>query len=155
MAVRPGFANEFQLDDFLEKTLPDVLERTFDENGIKMLPLPEMIMVQHEEKKEKEVVEESSEKTTLASKDDAKEDEKEKVPTAKETIAASTAATTVTAQEVVEKVVLEGQQDQEELIECNDPEECWERVEQMIWENRTVVPAMDGILLPARSYGSP
>eukprot|EP00804_Cyclotella_cryptica_P020324 CCRYP_014070-RA/>CCRYP_014070-RA protein AED:0.03 eAED:0.03 QI:314/1/1/1/1/1/2/522/209 len=36
IAVRPGFANEFQLDDWLEKTLPDVLERTFDENGVKL-----------------------------------------------------------------------------------------------------------------------
>ena len=52
IAVRPGFANEFQLDDFLEKTLPDVLERTFDENGVKMIPMyPEIAMVQveHEE----------------------------------------------------------------------------------------------------------
>lgn len=40
VAVRKGFANEFQLDYFLEGALPDVLERTFDEDGIKMVPLP-------------------------------------------------------------------------------------------------------------------
>ena len=34
VAVRPGFANEYQIQDFLESTLPDVLERTFDEFGV-------------------------------------------------------------------------------------------------------------------------
>lgn len=37
-AVRPGFANENQLDFWLENSLPDVLEKTFDEDGLKLLP---------------------------------------------------------------------------------------------------------------------
>jgi thioredoxin-like negative regulator of GroEL len=37
MAVRPGFANEYQIQDFLELTLPDVLDRTFDEFGVKII----------------------------------------------------------------------------------------------------------------------
>lgn len=44
--VRPGFANEHQLDFWLEQSLPDVLERTFDDNGIKMdtfTAVPEMV----------------------------------------------------------------------------------------------------------------
>lgn len=49
VAARKGFANEFQLDYFLEQSLPDVLERTFDENGIKMVPLPEYMMGEAEE----------------------------------------------------------------------------------------------------------
>lgn len=49
VAVRQGFANEFQLDYFLEQSLPDVLERTFDEDGIKMVPLPEYMMGEAEE----------------------------------------------------------------------------------------------------------
>jgi thioredoxin 1 len=44
VAMRPGFANEYQLDDFLERACPDVLERTFDEHGVKMtmIGLPTM-----------------------------------------------------------------------------------------------------------------
>mmetsp|Transcript_5863 Transcript_5863/g.13374 ORF Transcript_5863/g.13374 Transcript_5863/m.13374 type:complete len:296 (+) Transcript_5863:252-1139(+) len=120
VAVRAGFANEFQLDDFLEKTLPDVLERTFDENGIKMIPLPKEMMMLQEEKKE--TVEESK-----------------AVP---ETAMASSRSTTTTVQHAEEKVLED---------DCTDPVECWERVEQTVWQNRRVVPAMDGILLPVRS----
>jgi len=99
VAVRAGFANAFQLDDFLEQTLPDVLERTFDEDGVKMIPLtPAMIAMEEE------------------------------------------------GERALGQVVGKANED-----DCNDPVECYERLEQIVWENRTVVPAMDGIMLPARS----
>ena len=37
-------ANEFQLDYWLENELPDVLEKTFDENGVKMIPMPKKVV---------------------------------------------------------------------------------------------------------------
>lgn len=107
IAVRPGFANEFQLDDWLEKELPDVLERTFDENGIKMIPMV------------------------------AKGDEK--VVTHKTHVVKE------------EKALLKASEQDEDPMDCQDPEACWERVENTIWQNRTVVPAMEGIFLPRRS----
>ena len=42
-AVRPGFANENQLDFWLENSLPDVLEKTFDEDGLKLSPHQMMV----------------------------------------------------------------------------------------------------------------
>lgn len=112
MAVRAGFANEFQLDDFLEKTLPDVLERTFDEDGIKMIPLSKEMIVLKEEKDP--LVEES------------------KAVAVEETVMASSTL-------------------KQNADDCKTPVECYERLEETVWQNRTVVPAMDGILLPARS----
>lgn len=108
VAVRPGFANEYQLDNWLETELPDVLERTFDEDGIKMipLPLPELSMIKNDKKH---------------------------VITKVESLATA----------------MDDQEDDE--VKCNDPEECWAMVETHIWSNRTVVPAMDGILLPSRT----
>ena len=108
IAVRPGFANEFQLDDWLEKELPDVLERTFDENGIKMIPM-------------------------VAKGDD------EKVVTHKTHVVEE------------KKTVLKASEQDEDPMDCQDPEACWERVENTIWQNRTVIPAMDGIFLPQRA----
>mmetsp|Transcript_7387 Transcript_7387/g.18319 ORF Transcript_7387/g.18319 Transcript_7387/m.18319 type:complete len:347 (-) Transcript_7387:464-1504(-) len=184
VAVRPGFANEFQLDDFLEKTLPDVLERTFDEHGVKMVPLPEMMMVQKEESDKKKISEKKTEgKTPSASSEsiptmlplpeetmmendkknslenkskevtvtsDAEKVEEQKVS------ASSGSAPPVIVQEAVKHAVFQDEADQsKELDDCTDPVECWQRVEQTLWQNRTVVPAMDGIMLPTRSYGSP
>jgi len=57
VAIRPGMTNEFQLDSFLEKTLPDVLEPTFDEDGVKIVPLPEETMVQKKEVVKEEISE--------------------------------------------------------------------------------------------------
>lgn len=111
VAVRAGFANEFQLDDFMEKTLPDVLERTFDEDGIKMIPLPKDMMLMEEKDP---VVEESK---------------------------AGAAVVTVMASSTLKP----------RAEDCTDPVECYERLEKTAWQNRIVVPAMDGILLPARS----
>lgn len=124
VAVRGGMANEFQLDDFLEKTLPDVLERTFDEDGVKMVPLPEEMMVQ---KKEEEQETMKDTKISHASKN-AEQD----------AIAA--------LQEAFKQAIEDKAPD-----DCTDEEECWERLENTVWQNRTVVPAMDGIVLPARS----
>jgi len=49
VAVREGMANEFQLDFWLENELPDVLEKTFDENGVKMIPMPKKIVEEEPE----------------------------------------------------------------------------------------------------------
>ena len=49
IAVREGMANEFQLDYWLENELPDVLEKTFDENGVKMIPMPKKIVEEEPE----------------------------------------------------------------------------------------------------------
>ena len=48
IAVREGMANEFQLDFWLENELPDVLEKTFDENGVKMIPMPKKVVEEEE-----------------------------------------------------------------------------------------------------------
>mmetsp|Transcript_15832 Transcript_15832/g.32442 ORF Transcript_15832/g.32442 Transcript_15832/m.32442 type:complete len:274 (+) Transcript_15832:381-1202(+) len=101
IAVRPGFANEFQLDDWLETTLPDHLERTFDENGVKMIPLP-------------------------------------------------TAASQV---DVVQKMKTNEKLHKHHLTDgdVKDSEDLMNIIlETEVWHNRTVVPAMDGILLPTR-----
>lgn len=128
-----GLANDFQLDFFLEQTLPDVLEPTFDEDGIKMLPLPEMTMVQDNAEKEVKVAGAPSTK-------------EEDIVAAEESVSS--------IQEAIAPEL--GDLDQgQELIDCKTAEECWERVEQVIWQNRTVVPALDGILLPSRSVVSP
>jgi hypothetical protein len=131
VAVRPGLANDFQLDFFLEETLPDVLEPTFDEDGVKLLPLPEETMVQ-----EKEVS-----KATQASNNK------------KDAVVADENSLTMVQEAITP--VLEDLDESQELIDCTTAEECWERVEQTIWQNRTVIPALDGVLLPSRSYGSP
>ena len=124
VAVRPGFANEFQLDDFLEKTLPDVLERTFDENGVKMIPMfPEVAMVRNEQELAKE-----------------KSISLEAMEAEQEIIIVETA---ITAQQATEDGLEDG--------DCISPQECMERLENTIWKHRTVVPAMNGILLPARA----
>lgn len=135
IAMREGMANEFQLDSFLEKSLPE-LERTFDENGLKMVPLPR------------------PEEAMMATR---------KVEEAKKTLAAAK-STEVVAEDPKETAVASVQQEIQQAIEtgvkfeegdCTEPAECWERVEKTFWQNRTVVPAMDGIALPMRSYGSP
>ncbi|KAL9179811.1 hypothetical protein ACHAXT_007781 [Thalassiosira profunda] len=134
VAVRPGLANEFQLDDFLEKTLPDVLERTFDEDGVKLLPLPEQMMLQQEEEAKKKAAMESKPVDGLNKKEDL--------------IAEMAKAIAPAIEEALEE------EDQD--IKCNDPQECLELLfEQTMWENRTVVPAMDGVLLPARTVSRP
>lgn len=118
VAARAGLANEFQLDSFLEKALPDVLESTFDENGIKMLPLPEQMMVQKETGK--------IPKGRIT----------HKTKNLQEEIVAKMAAlspSTSTAAAMVHQAAQ------------------IKPVEQIFWQNRTVIPAMDGILLPARS----
>jgi thioredoxin 1 len=134
VAVRPGLANDFQLDFFLEETLPDVLEPTFDEDGIKLLPLPEETMVrENAEKKVSKAMQASN------NKEDAVVADENSLTMVQESITPG----------------LEDLDESQELIDCTTAEECWERVEQTIWQNRTVIPALDGVLLPSRSYGSP
>lgn len=147
VAVRPGFANEFQLDDFLERELPDVLERTFDEHGVKMVPLPEVAMMRkEEEEKEKRREEEAVSKASAPAEN---EKERKEVEVVAET---SMIAEEKTVAEKAKEAVLGGGGATED---CTDAEECWERLERTVWQNRTVVPAMDGVLLPSRSYGRP
>mmetsp|Transcript_38399 Transcript_38399/g.69211 ORF Transcript_38399/g.69211 Transcript_38399/m.69211 type:complete len:364 (+) Transcript_38399:125-1216(+) len=133
VAVRAGFANENQLDHFLEQTLPE-LERTFDENGVKMVPLTAEMMAL---KMEMEAAEES--RVAHATKTL----EEEIVVTVEADISTLTSTATVMVQQVIQQVIADD--------DCTDPVECWERIDQTIWQNRTVVPAMDGILLPARN----
>lgn len=144
VAVRPGFANEFQLDDWLEKTLPDVLERTFDEHGVKMVPLPENMMIPKKEEVSTDVKVAKKEEPAASAAElplpekTMVENEKKKAAEPKKL-------------EAVTQVVIEGQKDKGEDDDCNDPEECWKRLEKTVWQNRTVTPAMDGILLPSRT----
>lgn len=123
-----GFANEFQLDDFLEKSLPDVLERTFDENGVKMVPMPKAEVEQEAAKEEIKAANGIDSKT----------------PTVEEKKAATT--------QVQQAAKETSAPDKDEAItECNDPVECLEQLERTVWLNRTVVPAFDGIRMPAKS----
>lgn len=144
VAVRAGMANEFQLDAFLEKSLPE-LERTFDDDGLKMipLPLPEEEMIAAEEKKPD--AKRAKEEDILRQMKDLTFNKAETTPE----------ATVENVQQVVQKVIDEESKVVIEEGDCTDPVECWERIDQTLWQNRTVVPAMDGILLPARSYVSP
>jgi len=181
VAVRPGFANEFQLDDFLEKTLPDVLERTFDEDGLKMIPLPAGMMANNDQKKEaapeSEKVKEISaldgeKKLPLHEEMMVQKEEKEVVQESKTAPETEIVEVKMSAAAKVQQAMKKKREDKElkakmkeakeneakkeELIDdCIDEVECFERLERTIWQNRTVVPAMDGILLPTRSYGSP
>ena len=99
VASRTGFANEFQLDYFLEGALPDVLEKTFDEDGIKMVPLTQPVAL---------------------------------VPAVTQ------------CDYVEEKMVVSP--------ECGDDQEEEEEKEHSVWQNRTSVPAMEGISsLPGQS----
>ena len=45
--------------------------------------------------------------------------------------------------------------DDDDDDDCKTPQECYNRLEQTIWKNRKVVPAMDGIgmFLPTRMRG--
>ena len=110
--VRPGFANEYQLDFWLEENLPDVLERTFDENGIKMVAMPKI---------EEDLTAVLPERQMLADSKIPKEEmlDEEESPASFSSVA--------------------------DRVECDDEEECLEFLEKMVWENRTVVPAFQGI----------
>lgn len=108
VAVRPGFANEYQLDFWLEESLPDVLERSFDENGLKMVAKPQI---------QEDVSAVLPERNMVADSKIPKEemlDEEESPASSSD-------------------------------LECNDEEECLEFLERTVWENRTVVPAFQGI----------
>ena len=173
VAVRPGFANEYQIQDFLELTLPDVLERTFDEFGVKIIAsttttatttttTPSAVEVAGVKEKEEEKEEEE---TCL----EAKEVGREIVIVETECITAAVAADVENEEEELANIVinlrhheqhqqLQQQQQQQQVLDddddddCKTPQECYNRLEQTIWKNRKVVPAMDGIgmFLPTR-----
>ena len=113
VAVRPGFANDFQLDFWLEQSLPDVLEKTFDEDGLKMVAMPKV---------EEDLTSVLPERTM-------------------------TAVTKIPKEEMLDDEVpsLSLSQDNQDRIGCDDEEECIQFLEKMVWENRTVVPAFQGI----------
>jgi hypothetical protein len=160
VAVRPGFANEFQLDDWLETTLPDVLERTFDENGMKIEPVPVGLVNGNGplEEASKEV------KTEVVAKESTSEvtkaagvirnvfsplDFKARIMTERLRVTQRTDTQTTEVEMRTEEIELV---DEDEIpTECTDEEKCWELVEETIgWQGRTVIPANSGILLPKR-----
>lgn len=123
-AVRPGFANENQLDFWLENSLPDVLEKTFDEDGLKLLPHQMMTVA------------------TPQMQDDLSG----VLPEAKMTTGSKSTSSSSATMEDQEQKVTTQDQEEEDGIKCNDETECLEFLETMVWENRTVVPAFHGIL---------
>jgi len=149
VAVRPGFANEFQLDDWLERTLPDVLERTFDENGIKMVPSPVGMM------------ETAGDNDTTT----AEEENNEQLTEILTQVKASTVSVSfpsplgLKARFVTERLRVTSSQRPSHKVntevledDCMDEEECFARLEETFgWQNRTVVPASEGILMPRKS----
>jgi thioredoxin 1 len=175
VAMRPGFANEFQLDDFLERTLPDVLERTFDERGVKMIGLP-MMMATSPPPSSAVAVEGAEERgettttTTTAAAADLLPPPPEGAMAALVFLEAKEACEVVGGgtEERCEIVVVEVEAassatasssspadsavDDDDEGDCDTPLECIVRLERTAWKNRTVVPAMDGIgsFLPAR-----
>lgn len=120
IAVRPGFANEFQLDFWLEESLPGVLERTFDENGLKMVAMPKI---------EEDLTAVLPERNMLAASKIPKEEMLDD-----------------------EELPVSSSSDQDR-IECDDEEACFEFLEQRVWENRTVVPAFQGISARSMKVG--
>jgi len=112
IAVRPGFANDFQLDFWLEESLPDVLEKTFDENGLKMVAMPKI-----EEDLTAVLPERKMSADSKIPKEEMLDEEESPVSSSSD----------------------------QDRIECNDEEACLEFLEKMVWENRTVVPAFQGI----------
>jgi len=163
VAVRPGFANEFQLDDWLELALPDVLERTFDENGVKIEPSRALnhgvtgkgpVMEKGEDAKYGLDVDgsapEVAKETKVARHVLSPLDFKARVMTERLRIVERTIVRTdaVETQDQKETGMLDAS---EVPTECTDETECWERVAETFgWKDRTVVPATDGILLPKR-----
>ena len=123
-AVRPGFANEFQLDFWLEESLPDVLERTFDENGLKMVAMPKI------EEDLSSVLPELKMAVSKLPKEEMLDEEESSVSSSSDTITS--------------------EQDDQDVIECDDEQECLEFLERTVWENRTVVPAFQGITASSR-----
>jgi len=146
IAVRPGFANEFQLDDWLETSLPDVLERTFDENGLKIEP----DMMKHSEVKmevetnSEEIVDKSSGEAVndfkVTRQGYSPMDFKSIFKTERLRIIRKTDVQTTNG-------VLESEEDGiDDGIVCNDEEKCFELLEETVgWENRTVTPAKFGL----------
>jgi len=171
VAVRPGFANEYQIQDFLESTLPDVLERTFDEFGVKIIASTTTTTTATATPSAVEAagVKEGEEKEEEESCLEAKEVGREIVIVETDCITAAVAADVENEEEELANIVLnlrhheqhQQLQQQQQVLDdddddddddCKTPQECYNRLEQTIWKNRKVVPAMDGIgmFLPTR-----
>ncbi|KAL3790831.1 hypothetical protein ACHAWO_010670 [Cyclotella atomus] len=158
IAVRPGFANEFQLDDWLEKTLPDVLERTFDENGLKMEPGEVMSAKNHDsvvplttgmsmENMDKTPAQGPAKEASMDRRMFSPMDFKSTVMIERLRIIRKT-TTESNKMEFPRKEVENSDQDEVPII-CDDERKCWELLEETLgWENRTVIPASLG--LPSR-----
>lgn len=159
IAVRPGFANEFQLDDWLERTLPDVLERTFDENGLKIEPghMASPLSAENEEKSKQlkaDIDDQSTDEstatdTTNASKIDVRMfspmDFRSVVMKERLRIASKRIQTANDLHSRDERPSLD-QEDEEVDTLCTDETKCWELAEETLgWENRTVTPATAGL----------
>ena len=156
LAVRPGFANEYQLDDFLEQTLPTILERTFDEYGVKLTTATSTLGNE---------IPATSVGVAVAGKEEEEETCLEAKEVGREIVIVETECITDSQQhnmnvngELATTPLLEHEREsinlqQQQLDnDCKTPQECYNRLEQTIWKNRTVVPAMDGIgmFLPTR-----
>jgi hypothetical protein len=160
VAVRPGFANEFQLDDWLETTLPDVLERTFDENGLKMEP-GEMISATDQDSA---VSSKTGTSIEIMDEPPAKGAAKEASTVRRMFSPMDFRSTVVTERlriirktgsesnklELASEDVNNSDQDEVPTI-CDDETKCWELLEETLgWENRTVTAASLG--LPSRVF---
>ena len=141
IAVRPGLANEFQLDDWLETTLPDVLERTFDENGIKMDP-------KHIELQQADVKQSIADQRRIEVQ---QTNVKQSLPDQRAFSPLDFKSTILTERlRVLAKQSVQDDQEEEVPTICDDEIRCWELVEETLgWENRTVTPAASG--LPKRT----
>ena len=123
IAVRDGFANEYQIDSFLERSLPDYLPRTFDDNGLKIsAPVVE-----------------------------------EKIPPALDKMAGATR--TIAEGSIQEEkpgsllnTVVEAMGTRTRSMRAVTTSTRSMRAEHVLWQNRTVTSAMEGILFPQASW---
>lgn len=107
IAIRDGFANEYQIDSFLERSLPDYLPRTFDDDGLKIISAP--------------VAEETA-------------------PALDEMEGAMRTIIEDALQEEKPGSLLDT------VVEAMSTHTHSRRAERVIWQNRTVLPAWEGIL---------
>ena len=123
IAVRDGFANEYQIDSFLERSLPDYLPRTFDDNGLKIsAPVVE-----------------------------------EKIPPTLDKMAGATR--TIAEGSIQEQkpgsllnTVVEAMGTRTRSMRAVTTSTRSMRAEHVLWQNRTVTSAMEGILFPQASW---
>jgi len=163
VAMRPGFSNEYQLDDFLERTLPDVLERTFDEHGVKMVPMMMSATIEKGEEEEEVTTTMTTTTTTTTTCLEVKEDctvvegnvvkeEICEIVVVESECDSESVAVVVSSSAIATEGMEDGEMSHHRVDDCVNERECYERLEMTVWKDRIVVPAMDGIgsFLPSR-----